>query len=301
MGVIHFLRNNWSWKRIKKNIAYIIENDLYEREYIIKDEAVEDSIYEYDQVVDKLKKLVILDDVQSVDKLLYEPKSFSRFGDGEISIIQGHDTAFQQYEPELARKLTLILSQKRDDLYVGLNSSYFQSPTMFSERNHKFYRMRGTEYRRFFIDICDPHNLYLDACCFGGYFRLPPDYDFDALYKRNKSIFKNNKIAIVEVDRVFNNIQYDLFDEAKEKKVIYAPSKNAFSKYKSILYEIESSVSKDYIVCLILGMTATVLAADLTDRGYIAWDIGHMAKDYDAYMKKLDKTDENMDKFWDPD
>lgn len=52
---------------------------------------------------------------------------------------------------------------------------------------------------------------------------------------------------------------------------------------------------------MILGMTATVLAADLTDLGYVAWDIGHIAKDYDAYMKKMECTTENMKKFWDPD
>lgn len=48
-------------------------------------------------------------------------------------------------------------------------------------------------------------------------------------------------------------------------------------------------------------MTATVLAADLADKGYTAWDIGHAAKDYDAYMRKEEKTDEIIDRFFAPD
>ena len=55
------------------------------------------------------------------------------------------------------------------------------------------------------------------------------------------------------------------------------------------------------MVCIILGPTATVMAADLTDMGYLAWDVGHIAKDYDAYMKRLEKTNEMRAKFWAPD
>ena len=76
---------------------------------------------------------------------------------------------------------------------------------------------------------------------------------------------------------------------------------HAFSEYDALLKKIDEKVPKDYLVCLILGQTATVLVPDLTDRGYMAWDVGHVAKDYDAYMKKTEKTQENMDKFWAPD
>ena len=60
--------------------------------------------------------------------------------------------------------------------------------------------------------------------------------------------------------------------------------------YDEIIRDITRNVSKDTMICLILGPTATVMAADLTDMGYLAWDIGHIAKDYDIYMKRLPKT-----------
>ena len=65
--------------------------------------------------------------------------------------------------------------------------------------------------------------------------------------------------------------------------------------------KIDSTVPKDYLLCLILGQTATAMVPDLTDLGYMAWDVGHMAKDYDAYMNHKEKTEKNMDAFWNPD
>ncbi len=33
----------------------------------------------------------------------------------------------------------------------------------------------------------------------------------------------------------------------------------------------------------------------------MAWDIGHLAKDYDAYMRGIDKNEENIVEFFKPD
>ncbi len=43
------------------------------------------------------------------------------------------------------------------------------------------------------------------------------------------------------------------------------------------------------------------MAADLADMGYIACDSGHMAKDYDFYMKKLEKSSKIEGEFYSPD
>ena len=48
-------------------------------------------------------------------------------------------------------------------------------------------------------------------------------------------------------------------------------------------------------------MTAKVMVMDLTTLGYMAWDIGHFAKDYNAFMTKSEKNKENIAKFWAPD
>ena len=294
-----------SLKRIIKNIKYLLKNDLSEKEKEIlfeaKDGAVDDCVYELEEDKKILKNLIILDDKESIDVLLSNPKSFARFGDGEIQIIQGKNCSFQKYNPMLADKLLKLLTEKREDVYVGLNRSYFHSPMVYSENNHKFYRIYGTSFRHFFLNHCDPSNVYLDACLFGGYFRLAPNYDFKKLYERNMLLFKDKKIAVVAGKGVLSQLKYDVFSLAKEKVVIEAPSINAFDKYDEIIETINKKVDKSFIVCLILGQTATVMAGDLANMGYIAWDIGHLPKDYDAYMSKVERNPDNAKKFFGPD
>ena len=301
MSIISKIRKNWNWKRIKSNLKYLVKYDLLDEKYQIKDETIEDCIYEFEELSNSLLRLRVLNETETVDILAKHPKSFTRYGDGEVSLMRGEDSAFQAYDPELARKMKEILIKKRDNLYVGLNSSYFQSPTKYSKRNRKFYRLYGTAYRRFFNDVCDPDNTYLDACCFGGYFRQGDQFDIDSHFVKVRNLFKDKDITIVCGDGILDSLEYDLFGLATKKRIISAPRKNAFSEYDSLLSSIIESTSKKDLICIILGMTATVLAADLADQGFIAWDIGHAAKDYDAYMRKAEKTDEVIDKFFAPD
>ena len=124
---------------------------------------------------------------------------------------------------------------------------------------------------------------------------------YDDFIRRKKKLFEGRKVAVVTGKSVLAKLDYDVFELAASKTIIDAPSKHAFSAYDSILHDISANISKDTLICLILGPTATVMASDLTDMGYMAWDIGHLAKDYDAYMKKLDKTPQTQSAFYAPD
>ena len=194
-----------------------------------------------------------------------------------------------------------ILRQKRDDVYVGLNHAYWEPPARYSERNRKFYRVRGTEYRRFFTEHCDDTAIYLDAACFGAYYRFGDSFDFETHYQQIKALFARKKVAIVAGEGVFEKLNYNVFEDAVDQIIVHGPRIHAFSEYNSLLEKIGKAVPKDYLVCLILGQTATAMVTDLTDMGYMAWDVGHVAKDYDAYMNKFEKSAKNIAAFWDPD
>lgn len=287
---------------LRDNIRFMSLKNIQSELYRMKDEAVEDVIYEYEQDKKILRNLDIASPDETLEILENNPNiSFARLGDGEINIINGLDTPFQKYEPELARKMIEILANKTDRLFVGLNGAYFESPYKYVERNRMFYRIYGTQFRRFFLSHCDPTSKYLDACCFGAYFRFDESYDYKGHYDKIKKLFAGKKIAIACGRTVFDKLEYDLFEDCIDKIMIYCPSRNAFTEYSQIIENIQRNVPKDYLVCLILGMTATALAKDLSDLGYTAWDIGHIAKDYDCYMKQTPKTKQNMDSFWDPD
>ncbi len=307
MGFLHTIKTlrNLNWRQLKANLIYLSNHSLYNQyfddAYKIKDEVLEECVLEFDRYKSQLRTLNILDAYDTVTVLQQNPKSFSRYGDGEIHIIQGKDQPFQKYEPRLAEKLQQFLSGNRDDVYIGLNRAYFQSPLDFSERNRRFYRVRGTEYRRFFVEHCHPDNVYLDASCFGAYFRFGDDFNYKEHYARIQELFAGKKIAIVSGEGVFEKLEYNVFSKAESQMIVHGPRINAFSEYDSLIDKIVNTVPKDHLLCIILGQTATVLVPDLTDLGYMAWDVGHVAKDYDAYMKGMEKNEANTSSFWAPD
>lgn len=287
---------------VKRNLLFLMANDLSDRFYEVKDEAVEDAIYEFEEDRRLFKKLELIEREETLRVLRYEPKSFVRFGDAEIDIMEGRDTIFQSFNSELAQKLKDILNNKHSDYYVGINQSYFQSPFSYPERQHRFYRERGTKLRKCFLRECNPDTAYLDACCFGAYFRYGDDYDFESYYSDIRNCFKGKDIILVSGTGVFEKLSYDVFDLAASKRIIHGPNINAFDEYCGLLEKVLDAADKDKsFICVILGQTATVLVADLAERGYFAWDVGHLAKDYDVYMRGVAKTKENMDAFWDAD
>lgn len=186
-------------------------------------------------------------------------------------------------------------------MYIGINRAYFHSPINCSKENRRFYRIYSREYREFFLEICNPRNVYIDAGFLTAYYRFDDSYDFKSHYEKMLRLFDGKKIALVSGDGVVEKLEYDVFERAKEKMVVHGPSKNAYARHDEILNEICTKVPKDYLICLILGMTAKVLVPELTERGYIAWDVGHLAKDYNAYMKGEQKCQKNISNFWAPD
>lgn len=307
MGTLHKIYDvfrSWDTRRFLRNIKFLIENDIHTAHALLKDEIIEDCVFELDELKEFYLSCTpkILDIPESLALLESQPKSFARFGDGEVDLMQGKDIAFQKYDPVLAEKMLRVLKTKRDDLYIGINSLYFHTVHPLSnERQRKYYRGNSHKFRKFFMDEANLETLYLDANCLMGYF----DYNYRDTYgeivQRKKKIFEGRKIAIVTGKSVLEKLDYDIFDLASSKIIIDAPSTNAFSEYDAILSDISRNVSKDTMIHLILGPTATAMAADLADMGYIAWDSGYMAKDYDFYMKKLEKSSKIEGEFYSPD
>jgi hypothetical protein len=60
-----------------------------------------------------------------------------------------------------------------------------------------------------------------------------------------------------------------------------------YSKYDQIIQAIAKDVPLDCMICLMLGQIVAVMVSNQANFGYIAWDIGHIAKDYNSYMNKL--------------
>ncbi|MGN9136115.1 GT-D fold domain-containing glycosyltransferase [Clostridium sp. HCP1S3_B4] len=245
------------------------------------------------------KRLKILDYEETLNNILKNPKSFCRFGDGEIDIMNGKSIPFQKFDERLARIMLEILEDEITDLYVGINYNYFHSTKMLNSYNRKFYLMDVRPYREFLLNHCSMKRKYI-AAAFNQLYMFYDKYNFDYYYQRIKLLFKDKELVIFTGKGVFKELKYDVFEECKRKKVIECPSINAFSEYDNILNRARK-FPQNKVLCFILGPTSKALVYQLTKEGYMAWDIGHMAKDYNMYMRNVEKSAIEINEFYKPD
>lgn len=296
----------YSLSRFIKNLKFLMKYNLNAEHDKLKLDilkSVED-IYYY-EVLDKEKEkhrymLDVLNYDKTIDLLLNQPKSFCRFGDGEIEIMMEHDIPFQKYDEELKNIMLKILESNNENLYVGINYNYFHSVDSLNETNKNFYLLYAKKYRDFLLEHCNKNRQYIAAGFTQLYMGLSK-FDYNIFFKRVKLLFKDKELVIVAGNGVIEKLKFDIFELARNKEYIKAPNVNAFSEFDNLLKEAFAYPPDKKTFVFILGPCAKALVYKLTENGYMAWDVGHLAKDYDAYMRHIEKNKKNIDKFFRPD
>ena len=229
------------------------------------------------------KRLHILNSIDSIEYIIMNKCSISRFGDGEFFVMMGKGNGFQSPNAKLAEALIRVLVSDEPNHRCGIPlplkdlSNLKEYPyffwNFFTGRNYwvlkkylsndKLYL--NTQLSRFYMDYVDKSNC---------------KKQFELL----KSIWQDRDIVIVEGNESRSGIGNDLFDNAKSIQRILGPAKNAFDQYDEMLQAIKDHVSKDKLILLSYGMTATVLAYDLAKLGYWAVDLGHLDLEYEWYL-----------------
>ena len=216
-------------------------------------------------VKDILSGFKIKSPEETIEKIVNEGCSITRYGDGEFDMICGTGMNYQKYDEELAKKLEEVLNSSEDKLLVGINNIIdleFKLLKLLS-KNKQYY---SSNISRFYIDY--------------------KDKGFVKEYVRKlRQIWNKKDIIIVEGEQSRLGVGNDLFNNAASIQRIICPSENAFACYGSILAEVKK-VKKDRLILLALGPTATVLAYDLYKAGYIAIDIGHVDIEYEWFLRK---------------
>lgn len=231
-----------------------------------------------------MKKPKVMTIEESIDYIISNKCSLSRFGDGEMNLIMGNKLQFQDYSKQLADRLEEVLQS--NDLkhivgipdvfgslkkYEGLHKRFWQKNIYENRMNWYKYINKEKKYVNAFISRCYMNYKNKESC--GVYFELV------------KTLWKNKDIVIVEGEKSRLGIGNDLFDGAKSINRILCPVENAFSVYDNILKEVKK-VPHYKIILIALGPTATVLAYDLSKIGYQAIDIGHIDIEYEWYLQK---------------
>ena len=270
MGIKKFIKNmSFLYKvSIKKEYDYI-ENFSYILDGIISEIQSFEKPYIYD--------------IDTTLDILYEQKmSIARFGDGEFSLIEGCDIPFQQSSKELSSRLIDVLSSKNSKICIAIPLSLYEVPK--KTYNWHFWRAVGSRFRMLLKNYIHPECCYYPAEITLLTSHLTETQYIDDYFKKIRKIWHNKDIHIIHGEGIFDNFEFDIFDNARSVHHQIAPSKNAFEKYDSILNDA-LKVDKNKLIIAILGPTATILAYDLALNGYQALDLGHIAKSYDWYKK----------------
>lgn len=265
-------------RRVRQKIKYKILTNQYRKDY---EKIVLDNSIKFQEI-----KSIF----ETLDKIKNYRASISRFGDGELRIIinENFNIAFQKNNKELAERLLKILNSNNENILICL-------PKIFKKKDIK-YMTDGAKnfWNQFLFDnILKLKNIISKDKIYYNSHISRPYMDFKNKNKRQisihfnyiKEIIQNRNIIIVEGEKSRLGIGNDLFDGASSIRRILCPAINAFDRYHEILEETVKIISKDDLILIALGPTATVLSYDLALLGYQAIDIGHIDIEYEWFLQ----------------
>lgn len=226
---------------------------------------------------------------ETLDKIINDKCSISRFGDGEFSCMNYSRISFHDPSEGLAERLKEVLSSDIPNLLIGLPDC-FGSLDCYVPYTRKFWRKWMSKKRQMAYSYLDMDSVYYNAFFNRYYLNFNKTDEYYqrccTYFKKLKEIWKNRDVILFEGQEARLGVADDLLDGAKSiSRIIFCPVKNAFNKYDQILSTFDE-VNSDVLILAALGPTATVLAYDLCKKGYQAVDIGHISEEYECFLRK---------------
>ena len=223
---------------------------------------------------------------ETIDKIVNDKCSISRFGDGEFDMICGVGMKYQKYNKELAKRLKQVLDSDEQGLLIGINNVIdLEYSEKYNDFANNFWKGWLHDNKFKLLKLLSKNKQYYSSNITRFYIDYK-DKSWVGEYVNNlRRIWDNQDVVIVEGEYSRLGVGNDLFDNMKSIQRIICPSENAFEIYDKILNEI-LKVDKNKMIMLALGPTATVLAYDLYKAGYRAIDIGHVDIEYEWFLRK---------------
>lgn len=261
MGVINFLKQIY--------IKHAIITKAHLRFYTIKIKNTEDSL-----------------------KFISENKcSISRFGDGEFDIIFGKNgNTFQLANKQLAKLLADILQNDDAPNHFVAIPILLRTTKHCKPRTQDFWNGYSACNGKKILSLLNKKRFYLDAHLSRFYMMYRNSKKAGLFVSLLKKIWDGQDIVIVEGNLSRTGVGNDLYSNAKSIKRILGPAQNAFELYEKMRDAIVTHATKDNLIILSYGMTATVLAYDLAKLGYWAIDLGNLDIEYEWFRRGLTKN-----------
>lgn len=243
----------------------------------------------------KRKRIKIMNPYQTLETIVENKISLSRFGDGEIHMISSllndksklPETSFQRYDEQLAIRLHEILYNGSSERHmVGIPYSFIEYDNYSLATDNYWKRVWVEDCSKKIDRLFNTKTRYCDSTFTRFYIDRNTSYRIEVLpntIKMLKRLWDCQDVCIIEGALTRLGVGNDLFDNCKSIRRIIAPSTNAFAKSEEILKEAVKQ-DKSVLFLIALGHTATVLAYDLAMSGYWAVDIGHVDVEYEWYL-----------------
>ena len=232
---------------------------------------------------------------QTLDYIVENHCSVSRFGDGEIKLAKGDSISFQKADDFVTEKMRQTLSSD-DDGHIVCLADIFNNLDIYEDSVQKHWKKHLTKYRRTWYKYTVKDKQYYNAFISRPYIEFKDRTGCGEWFVSIKKIWDNRDVVFIEGEKSRLGIGNDLFDNAKSIRRILGPAANAFSRYDDLLAQTQG-VEKSALILLALGPCATALALDLHRLGYQAVDIGHVDIEYEWYLAGADKKQPVKNKF----
>ncbi len=217
---------------------------------------------------------------ETIDKIITDKCSISRFGDGEVMLTLSHkNIRYQVGSEELAAKLTEILTSDVEGHLIGLSDT-FRDLYRYNRKARRFWRTHFYLFENLWLDRLNPDQQYYNTFVSRPYMDFADRSQSMGWFKHLKQAWEDRDIVFIEGAKSRLGVGNDLFDNARSIRRIIGPPQNAFEKRDEIIREA-TKLDKGVLIVLALGPAATVLAYELHKQGYQSLDMGHVDVEYE--------------------
>lgn len=292
-------------KGIYRKLKTLVANLRLLMRYSLKDVNsyayvdMSDYVYEIKDIEDRAKVPKVHDPISTIKMLANSNRSFIRIGDGEIKILEGEDIPFQKATPSLSERLGQVVKSKESAIDLGFSWVYFHPDTVMQRYLRQYNWGYVRSHRHILLKYVDVNREYYDAGISQLYQMFNDSFDFTSYFDLVKSIWDNRDVLLVCGDKSMDGFEYDVFENARTVEKLCGPTVNAWDQYEDLLQKAKHMAGTKLVI-VILGPAGKVLSYDLALLGIRALDMGHMAKDYNAYMTRAPKDWNGIRKFFSP-
>lgn len=227
-------------------------------------------------------KIKVLSIAETIEEIVKNNCSIVRFGDGELSLIQGKSIPFEEYDKKLSDRLGEVLKSQEENMLVGI-PNIFNGLEIYTKKDQIFWKRNLMESYDIWCKYLN-RDTYANAFITRPYMSLKDKNKSRGYFKSLLKLFVGREVVLIEGEFSRLGCGNDLFQQTAKVERVLCPAKHAFSKYSEIL-AVAKKQPKDKLILLSLGPTAKLLALDLHKLGYQVLDIGHIDLEYEWYLR----------------